>query len=72
MSTDVRLGTSGKVARQCACRGWIIASETLRPETGEAVAEHQEELIHRSWDVERWREANTARVNVPVRLVKVA
>jgi hypothetical protein len=66
---DVRLGTSGKIARPCACRGWIVAEETPVPRNGEAVAKHQREF-HDSWDLEAWVDENTAKVDVPIAVVK--
>lgn len=64
MTEDVRL-TAAKVARQCACRGWIVGNEQPTSENVDAVLRHQQTEEHREWDREEWIEANTARVQVP-------
>ena len=63
MSTDTRVGHTGKIIRKCACRGWIIGQE------GAGLSEvvtHQLTEPHRSWDRLAWVEQNTAKVNVPI------
>lgn len=65
MTEDVRLGTGGKIARRCACKGWIVADETMTPNTIQQVITHQSEEPHKSWSRADWIEANTAKVKVP-------
>ena len=71
MSDDVRLNPV-MVARRCACRNYIIGPENPHPVVAEAVITHQVSEPHRSWDREAWVERNTAQVQVPTILRRVA
>ena len=62
---DVRIGA--KVARQCACRGWIVAAENPVGSVAEQVTQHQSAEPHKSWDRDTWIALNTT--TQPVRTI---
>lgn len=68
MSRRYRAGTTDVVP--CACRGWLYANPDKPLEVVAAVREHRATPLHQSWDAERWRAANTARVIVVVKRVE--
>ena len=72
--TDIRLANSGKVARKCACSGYVIGPENITNpiQAAAAVARHQNEAPHKEWDREAWQDRNTADVQVRVTLKRVA
>jgi hypothetical protein len=69
VTDDIRLN-SAKIARRCACKGWMIGIEAASADHGETVVKHQQSPEHSSWDVEGWVERNTAQVDVPIAVVR--
>jgi hypothetical protein len=65
MTDDIRLN-SAKIARQCACKGWMIGIEAPSADHGETVVKHQQTEEHKSWDREAWIERNTTTADVPI------
>jgi len=63
MTEDVRLSVT-QVARRCACRGWIVATERPTMLTAERVSEHQLSEPHKAWDRAAWVKANTVKATV--------
>lgn len=56
--SDVRL-SEFKVARRCACRGWIYGYQGANEANAAPVQKHQQTEQHQAWDVESWQAANT-------------
>ena len=68
---DTRLHESnGSIARRCACRGWIVGPEAPQTESAGIVVRHQLDEPHKSWDLETWVERNTAKVDVPLAVLR--